>query len=116
MITFDRKKKAFHLKAGTFSYVLGVAPTGDLQHLHWGAPLSAARFGKLLANWAKTPVEDGHHISLEKHQREYADFGHNDLRTPAFHLEHADGTRISEFKFLSHSILSGKPDFGPGPS
>jgi len=116
MITFDHGKKTFHLQCGDFSYLFGVAATGDLQQLHWGAALSDKDLQKVLAAWEKVPVEDDHHISLEKHRREYPDFGHNDLRAPAFHLQHADGSRVSEFKFISHEIVPGKPAFGPGPS
>jgi alpha-galactosidase len=116
MISFDPGSRTFHLRTPELSYLFGTAPTGDLHHLHWGAPLTPTEFHGVLEAWEKIPPEDSHHVSLEKHSREFADFGHNDLRSPAYHLEHADGTRVCEFRYLSHDIVPGKPDFGPGPS
>lgn len=116
MITYHAKDRLFQLDGSGFSYLLGVSPRKDLHHLHWGAPLSPKKKKDLLAAWKKRAVEDEHHISREFQEREYPDFGHNDLRSPAFLLEHADGSRISEFLFTSYKILPGKPYFGPGPS
>src|SRR5579871_1749098 len=116
MITFDKTQGCFQLEGDGFTYLLGVSPNGDLHHLHWGKPLSTAALKKLLGEWKKRAVETEHHVSREFQRREFPDFGHNDLRTPAFQLEHADGYRISEFLYDSFQILPGKPDFGPGPS
>jgi len=116
MITFHKAKNYFQLQGEGSTYLLGVPPNGDLHHLYWGKPLSASALKKLLAEWKKRSLETEHHVSREFQRREYADFGHNDLRTPAFQLEHADGYRISEFLYDSFQILPGKPDFGPGPS
>lgn len=116
MVTFHKAQGYFQLQGAGFTYLLGVSPNGDLHHLYWGKPLSAAALKKLLAEWKKRAVETEHHISREFQRREFPDFGHNDLRTPAFQLEMADGYRISEFLYDSFQVLPGKPDFGPGPS
>lgn len=116
MISFDPRNKTFQLEGFGFSYLIGISPRKDLHHLHWGAPLSSKAQKTLLADWKKRAVEDEHHISREFQRREFPDFGHNDLRTPAFLIEHADGSRISEFFYSSFQILPGKPDFGPEPS
>ncbi|HJT24697.1 MAG TPA: glycoside hydrolase family 36 N-terminal domain-containing protein, partial [bacterium] len=116
MITFHRASSHFQLEGDDFLYLLGVSPNGDLHHLYWGKPLASPGLKKLLAEWKQRAVETDHHISREFQRREFPDFGHNDLRTPAFQLEHKDGYRISEFLYDSFQILPGKPDFGPGPS
>ncbi len=116
MITYHPAHRCFLLKAQNFFYVLGVSPNGDLHHVYWGKPLSPTAWGRLFSEWEKRAVETEHHVSREFQRREFPDFGHNDLRTPAFQLEHADGYRISEFLYDSLKILPGKPDFGPGPS
>ena len=116
MITYDSRHKIFRLEASDFSYLIGVSPRKDLHHLHWGRPLTAKALTKLRSEWKKRAVETEHHVSREFQRREFPDFGHNDLRTPAFLLEHADGYRVSEFLYDSFQILTGKPDFGPGPS
>src|SRR5215472_1879076 len=104
MITFHKAQGYFELKGNDFLYLLGVSPNGDLHHLYWGKTLSGAALRKLLAEWKKRALETEHHISRESQHREFADFGHNDLRTPAFQLEHADGHRISEFLYDSFQI------------
>ena len=115
MITFHSGQRYFQLTGSGFSYLLGVSPNGDLHHLHWGKPLSSSGLKKLLGEWKERAIETDHHIGRESQYREFPDFGHNDLRTPAFQLEHRDGYRISEFHYDSFQILPGKPDFGPGP-
>ncbi len=116
MITFHPGQKSFVLKSDGFTYLLGVSPMGDLHHLYWGRPFSPAGSQKLITDWKKRAVETGHHISREFQFREFPDFGHNDLRAPAYRVEQADGSRISEFLYTSHEITDGKPGFGPGPS
>lgn len=116
MITHDPKADLFRLECPAFSYLFGVSPRKDLHHLHWGSPLSRKAQKGLVADWKKRAVEDEHHISREFQRREFPDFGHNDLRTPAYLIEHADGTRINEFLYDSFKVFPGKPDFGPGPS
>ncbi|HVZ80251.1 MAG TPA: alpha-galactosidase [bacterium] len=116
MIRHDPRSRTFQLEGQGFSYLLGVSPRKDLHHLHWGVPLSPKAKRALLSDWEKRALEDEHHISREFQRREFPDFGHNDLRTPAFLLEHTDGTRVSEFLYDSFKVLPGKPDFGPGPA
>ena len=116
MITFHPRQNHFKLESGGFHYLIGISPRLDLHHLYWGKPLSPKALQALLNDWKKKAVETEHHISREFQLREFPDFGHNDLRTPAFQVEQADGTRISEFLYSSHQIIPGKPDFGPGPS
>lgn len=116
MITYHPAQRCFLLKAHSFFYVLGVSPNNDLHHLYWGKPLSPSAFKKLVAEWKKRAFETSHHVTREFQLREFPDFGHNDLRAPAYQVEQTDGSRISEFLYGSHEITHGKPDFGPGPS
>lgn len=113
MISFDPERKTFLLKGQDFFYALGISPAGDLHHLHWGPALDTAALETLFSDWKKRAAEDI--PILENQFREFPDFGHNDLRSPALHLENADGSRVSRFTFLSHEILPGKPAF-EGPS
>jgi alpha-galactosidase len=113
MITFNPRSKIFSLEGSGTSYLLGISPRGDLHHLHWGSPLSARAQRTLLAGWRKKTDESA--SLMENQSREFADFGHNDLRSPAFQLEQAGGSRISRFTYRSHRITAGKPPF-EGPS
>ncbi len=112
MITFFQDQNYFLLEGKDFSYALGISPKGDLHLLHWGAPLPPLSLMTLLTEWKTRAIEPT--VIMENQRREFPDFGHNDLRNPAFHLEHADGSRISHFAYHSHEILPGKPVFeGP---
>jgi alpha-galactosidase len=112
MISFIQDQNYFLIEGKDFSYALGISPKGDLHHLHWGAPLDPHSLMTLLTEWRTRTSEPT--VILENQRREFPDFGHNDLRNPVFHLEQADGSRISHFIYSSHEILPGKPVFeGP---
>src|SRR3984957_2950369 len=105
VIDFDPEHKSFHLKGKSSSYLLALSPSGDPRLLHWGGPLSDGDRGQMDSLWrakAGDPL-------LEKHRRDFATFGNNDLRSPALHLEHQDGSRISAFSYAGHEITQGKP-------
>lgn len=46
----------------------------------------------------------------------YPSFANTDLNLPAIHLEYDDGSRLSDFRYLSHQFLSEKPQIGSMPS
>lgn len=116
MILFNEDQRYFLLEGDGFSYLLGLSPQGDPHHLHWGAPLAADPLMNLLVDWRTRVSESSPHVTMEHQRREFPDFGHNDLRVPAYHLEQADGSRVSEFAYAGHEIVLGKPDFTPLPS
>ncbi len=116
MITFDPDKKLFRLDAKGFSCLLGVPPQGGLHHLYWGPPLEKWVTEKLFLDWQVKTANNSPNAAYEAYNREFADFGHNDLRTPAFLLEQSDGSRVSFFTYLRHEILAGKPAFPGLPS
>jgi alpha-galactosidase len=112
MITFNQDQRYFQIEGKGFSYIIGISPTGDLHHLHWGSKPSPHSLMKLLTEWRTRASEAV--LIMENQRREFPDFGHNDLRNPAFQLEHADGSRISRFTYQNHEITPVKPLFeGP---
>jgi len=104
VIEFDPEHSTFHLKGNSSSYLLALSPSRDPQLLHWGAALGDGDVVQLARLW-RTKAGDP---LLEKLRRDYASFGNNDLRSPALHLEHPDGSRISAFTYLEHEITAGK--------
>ncbi|XHR28589.1 MAG: alpha-galactosidase [Chthoniobacteraceae bacterium] len=113
MITF--KDSTFHLRSQATSYVLAVAASGELVHAYWGAalrepevlhrlnPHDVAFSPRLLQD------RDGLIFSLDTAPREYPDYGRGDYRAPAFQVQAADGSTLSTFRYVSHSIRPGKP-------
>ncbi len=104
-IDFDGRRRLFHLRGQASSYLMSVSPYGDLHQLHWGCKLEAPDVAAVHRAWAGTV----RNLHLETHRREYASFGSNDLRLPALHLEHGDGSRLSAFDYQGHEVLPGKP-------
>jgi alpha-galactosidase len=92
------------------SYLFHVDPfSGDLVSDHFGGPTNdftppAAIFQ---GGWS-----DG----LTNTRREFPDVGRSDFRLPAIHIAHPSGSTVSEFKYLSHKIVEGKPSLPGLPS
>ena len=70
---------------------------------HFGAPVDDFTPPGFIFPW-------GWNCGLSLHRREFPDIGRGDLRLPAVHLEHTDGSTVSAFKYKSHEVLMGKPE------
>lgn len=46
---------------------------------------------------------------LANDRREFPDVGRSDVRLPAIHIRHADGSTVSALTYESHEIVAGKP-------
>jgi alpha-galactosidase len=55
-------------------------------------------------------------FSLDTLPQEYPSFGNTDFRSPAFQVQHEDGSTVSNAVYRSHRILDGKPGLGGLPS
>jgi alpha-galactosidase len=51
----------------------------------------------------------GWHDNFANARREFPDLGRSDIRLPAIHIEHDDGSTVSAFSYQSHEIIGGKP-------
>lgn len=112
-ILFDEKKKIFYLHTKKTSYIMGFLEE-HLVHIHWGKRLNeissieqAVPFRR--RNFSHYTAENDQ-ICLDNIPQEYPTYGNTDLRSPAFHAQYADGTTITAFRYVSHSIINGKPE------
>ncbi|MCR5670995.1 MAG: alpha-galactosidase [Butyrivibrio sp.] len=111
-ISWNKKSGQFHLYNDRISYVIGVAPSGELANLYFGKKIheredmSYVIFRKGMPNIAVDA--DTESYSMELNRQEYPSFGTTDFGTPAFEVETANGSRISSFTYKSHSIYKGK--------
>lgn len=120
MIYFDEQMGIFHLQGRKTSYLIQRNQQNHLFHLFWGSRL-AKRFPDYLLKEIKRAsyLADTDHIKeykLERLPQEYPAFGNSDLRKPAFQLTYQNGTKISDFRYHSHEIYSGKPKLAELPS
>ena len=113
-IIYHEGSKEFHLTNGQTSYIIQILPNGALGQLYFGAPLrDRADFSHLLElrqrPMASCAFPGDLTFSLEHIRQEYPGYGHGDMRHPAYEILQADGSRITEFAYVSHKIYDGKP-------
>ena len=114
MILFNEQTNTFHLQTATTSYLMKVLPSGHLLHLYWGRLLKTTNLDYTITvgkrDWLSFVVNTDNiqKFHLEALPQEYPGYGSTDLRSPAIELEFADGTSATDFRYVSHRILSGK--------
>lgn len=120
-ITYNHDYRSFHLSSKNMSYVLGVNKHGYLQHIYWGNKISMCTRnehmligGKLYDGNAERPANI---VSLHECIRnEFPTYGIGDYKSPALSVEDKKGHVTNELIYVSHKIISGKPDLEGLPS
>ncbi|GKH33921.1 alpha-galactosidase [Muricomes sp. OA1] len=113
-IIFHEDSREFHLCNDKISYIMTILKNGELGQLYFGKSLrDRESFGHLL-ELQKRPMSacafpGDQSFSMEHIRQEYPLFGHGDMRYPAYEIEQANGSRITEFVYRSHKIYVGKP-------
>ncbi|KAM3507892.1 hypothetical protein MY11210_006954 [Beauveria gryllotalpidicola] len=84
--------------------------TGDLLGDHFG--------GLIPENGLMQPIGpiQGWVTVIGRQQREFPVLGRGDFRTPAYQIQQASGTTVSELKYQSHETMNGKPALKGLPS
>lgn len=110
-INYCEDKKQFHLQGKDVSYICKVDQYGRLIHVYYGKKIRQMNTVGMETTkpvtWSLMPEEDEHY-ALDTALLEYATYGHVDHRTPALHIEQADGSTIMDFKYESHHQYKGK--------
>lgn len=111
-IYFDKETKTFHLQTNQSSYLFQVVNNDYLAHLYWGKRVRSTSMPKSLRyidrGFSGNPNKEDRTFSLDTLPQEYPAYGHTDFRSPAVHIETADGGRITDLRYVSHEILPGK--------
>jgi alpha-galactosidase len=122
MIRIDEAKQLFHLQTEHSSYVMQVLESGHLGHLHYGAKLTEDLDPQRLQ--IKHPLQHGGQVlyqqadptfTLNLTRLELSTYGKGDFRDPSLHIELADGSRLTDFKVVSHLVLDLKPTYPEMP-
>ena len=104
-IQFDESRKIWLITSAHSSYALGVAPSGQLQHLYWGAPLwriedlSAAHSVEALSSF-----DPGEMLENE----EFPGWGGTRFYEPALKITRADGNRDLVLHYASEHIAGNE--------
>lgn len=113
-ITFNEKTKEFHLYNDQISYLMKVMRNGQMGQLYFGKRIPQKENYDYLTENAYRPVtsyvyEDEYSFSLEHLKQEYPSYGTTDFRMPAVEILQPNGSRITNFQYVSHKIYPGKP-------
>ncbi|KAM0347632.1 hypothetical protein ACHAPU_004645 [Fusarium lateritium] len=102
---------SFALNGDNVSYRFHVDnTTGDLINDHYGGPVAEDTITAEIG-----PVQ-GWVGLLGRVRREYPDHGRGDFRLPAFQIQQASGTTVTDFRYKSHELVQGKPGLPGLPS
>lgn len=112
-IVFDEQRRVFHLQGQNVSYIMQVVQHDYLAHLYWGKKINTYRQSNPILYAARgfCPNVDpaDRSFTLDSLPLEYPAYGNGDYRVPAYQVELANGSAISDFRYKSHRILQGKP-------
>ena len=113
---YDSTTRVFHLTTDHSSYIMQILPSGHLAHLYYGArlpePLNLDTLNR------QPPFELGNStsyspatgvFSLNTTCLELSTYGKGDYREPSLHVELHDGTRVTDFTYVSHEVFTQRP-------
>ncbi len=103
----------FHLQGRNISYIFTVSGSGDLLHYHFGGKLGDRDYSANVGNeFRKLICFDGDNalegIYSETALREYPEYGHTDLRSPAYTVGNKYGNTITRLKYKSFEIIDNQ--------
>ena len=112
-IHISKDEQLFHLETEKSSYIFRVLENQQLQHLYYGKRIHVKEnYGNLASYQTRgfevsyTAVEE--RIQLSMIPNEYASYGKGDFRHPAYQVQDATGSRITELKYQGYTLSTGK--------
>ena len=113
-IIFHESSNTFHLYNNEISYIMCVLPNGHLGNLYFGKRIHDREDFSHLLEMKQRPMtacvyEGNRKFSLEHLKLEYPVYGSSDYRYPAMEILQENGSRISDFTYVSYTIAAGKP-------
>ena len=122
MIRFDEKLRVLHLSNGSVSYMIYVNEVGVLETVYFGKALKQTfdtRFFRRSAEWHDSSF---YYDNVEKKEKKYPDGYKNngapeevgshglfDKRRAPVVLVRANGSYETDFRYVTHCVLSGEP-------
>lgn len=112
-IWFKEECRQFHLTNGEISYIFRVSEDGKLLQLYYGAGVPERDYSYLVELQHRPMTtyrkEGDLRYSLEHVRQEFPEYGTTDFRHPAICLRQENGSRITDFVYVSHQMVDGKP-------
>lgn len=112
-IHISKDERLFHLETEKSSYIFRVLENQQLQHLYYGKRIRVKENYENLASYQTRGFEvsytaDEEQIQLSMISNEYASYGKGDFRHPAYQVQDAIGSRITELKYQGYTLSTGK--------
>ncbi|CAN5652949.1 alpha-galactosidase [soil metagenome] len=98
--------RQLHLSNASVSYIMRVAESGALAHLHFGPRLANGRDDSHLLR--RSFITRANQV-LDPVMREVPTSGSGDYRVPALSVELADGSGVLDLVYREHHVSPGKP-------
>ena len=114
-ISFDSEKKIFKLDTATSSYIFEIYEQNYLVHLYYGAKIpdnnvTGFRYMGGFASFSPNNINvEDWRFSPDINPFEYSGNGAGDFRTSAIAIRNANGNNVTDMRYKSHKIYSGKP-------
>lgn len=113
-IQFHKESNTFHLYNEQLSYIFMILKNGQLGQLYYGKRLIDKPDFQYLLELKPRPMatctyEGDLTFSMEHIRQEYPSYGHGDMRHPAYDICDEKGSHITEFVYVGHEIIKGKP-------
>ena len=112
IIENSKGRKLFFLNTICTSLVLMVHEDNYIFLTYWGAKIEACDIDYVIdgiteANYV-ADTDNKKKFQLEVIPQLYPSYGYTDLKEPAFHFIHKDGSRITDLRYKSHNIYKTK--------
>ena len=113
-IIYHESTRTFHLTNGKVSYIFTILRNEQLGQLYYGKAIHDREdFSHLFEMYHRSMTayayEGDHLFSLEYIKQELPTYGSGDFRHPAITIDQPNGSSISNFQYVSHTIEPGKP-------
>ncbi len=112
-ILFKEECRQFHLTNGEVSYIFRVSEDGKLLQLYYGAAVPERDYSYLVELQHRPMTtyrkEGDLRYSLEHVRQEFPEYGTTDFRHPSICLRQKNGSRVTDFVYVSHQMVDGKP-------
>jgi alpha-galactosidase len=120
-IVFNNETREFHLYNENISYIIKILKNNQLGHLYFGKKIHhRASFEHLLKvvgrGMTVCVFENDNDFSLENIKQEYPSYGTTDFRYPAHQIRQENGSRVTNFEFVSYNIFKGKENIKDLPA
>ena len=113
-IQFIKENNTFKLDTYSSTYIFGIFEGNYLVHYYYGAPIPDTNVDSLwLRPWFASFCPDSPsaripNFSPDVSPMEYSTFGAGDFRLSAFAVKNSDGNKVTDLRYVSHEIYTGK--------